>query len=77
MHIVYYCRHCKTFLGSLDSSRVSYEALGFGHLTPQELADMIEYHAEDQTTYVKTVCEYCETALRQNPSLYLTNSPIQ
>ena len=77
MHIVYYCKYCKTYLGSLNSSQISYEALGFTNLTVQEIADMIEYHTEDQTTYVKTVCEYCETALQQNPALYLTNTPIQ
>ena len=77
MHIVYYCRHCKSFLGSIDSSTVSLEALGLTSLTEQEISDIIEYHDEDQTTYVKTVCEYCETALKQNPALYLTNSPIQ
>lgn len=77
MHIVYYCKHCKTFLGTIESSRVSYEALGFASLTAQEMADMIEYQKEDQTVYVRTVCEYCETALRQNPELYLSVSPLQ
>lgn len=77
MHIVYYCRHCKTYLGSIDSARVSYDELGFTNLTEQEFSDILEYHEEDNTTYVKTVCEFCETALQQNPSLYLTNSPIQ
>ena len=75
--IVYYCKHCKSFLGTIDSTKTSAESLGFSVLTAEELADIMEFDAVYQTTYVKTICEYCETALRQHPELLLTPTPLQ
>ncbi len=77
MNIVYYCKHCKTFMGMLDGPQADTATKGFLILTPEERSDMIHYNELDQTTYVKTVCEYCEAALRQNPELMLEQTPLQ
>ncbi|MHB1684567.1 MAG: anti-sigma-F factor Fin [Bacilli bacterium] len=77
MNVVYYCKHCKSLLGTIDSTKTSMESLGFSILTPEERSDIMEFDAVSQTIYVKTVCEYCETALRQHPELLLTPTPLQ
>lgn len=77
MNIVYYCKYCRAFMGEIDASRVSVNALGFSILTAEERTDMIQYDGSEDTTYVKTVCEHCETALRSHPELLLSQTPIQ
>ncbi len=77
MEIVYYCKYCKAFMGVIDGSRVPVEALGFSILTAEEQADMIQYDGAQDTTYVRTVCEHCEIALRSHPDLLLSQTPIQ
>ena len=77
MNIVYYCRHCRVYLGQLDSAQGAPEALGFSVLTDEEQADIIQYDAVNDTTYVRTVCEHCETALRRQPELLLSQTPLQ
>jgi len=77
MNIVYYCRHCKSYMGSLSAAQTTPEALGFTTLNPEEYAACIDYVARDDTTYVKTVCEYCESALAQHLDLQLSQTPIQ
>ncbi|MCY0876223.1 MAG: DUF2757 family protein [Firmicutes bacterium] len=77
MNIVYYCKHCKSSLGALHDAQASPEALGFTSLSSDERADLIEYVASENTAYVKTVCEYCESALSEHPDLLLSQTPIQ
>lgn len=64
-------------MGEIDGARVTPEALGFSILTAGERADMIQYDAMNETTYVKTVCEHCEAALRRHPELLLSQTPLQ
>jgi len=77
MNIVYYCKHCKAYMGALNDAQTSPEALGFTTLTSVERADLIDYVAGDNTAYVKTVCEYCESALAEHLDLLLSQTPIQ
>ncbi len=77
MDIVYYCKHCRSFLGTIDGTKTSFGSLGFSILTPDEREDIMEFDAVNQTIYVKTVCEFCETALREHPELLLTPTPLQ
>lgn len=53
------------------------ERLGLLSLTPEERTDMMEYSAVGETVSVKTICEYCEGALRRHPELLLAQSPLQ
>lgn len=64
-------------MGEVDAAQVAPEALGFSILTAEERADMIQYDATGETTYVRTVCEHCEAALRQHPELLLSQTPLQ
>ncbi len=75
--MVYLCKYCNSVLGRLDTRAITVENLGFSILTSEERADMMNVDESMQITYVKTVCEYCETALRNNPELLLTHTPLQ
>lgn len=77
MRFVYYCRYCRAFLGSIEGEKASMERLGLLSLTPEERTDMMEYSAVGETVSVKTICEYCEGALRRHPELLLAQSPLQ
>ncbi|MBD4938803.1 anti-sigma-F factor Fin, partial [Xanthomonas citri pv. citri] len=55
MALHYYCRHCGVKVGSLESSMVSTDSLGFQHLTNEERNDMISYK-ENGDVHVLTIC---------------------
>ncbi|GIO35017.1 MULTISPECIES: anti-sigma-F factor Fin family protein [Paenibacillus] len=76
MAINYICRHCRTQLGSLDSSLVTDAQLGFHSLTPAERRDIIAYDLSGDVT-VKVICDYCREALENNPELSLITNPLQ
>jgi hypothetical protein len=76
MAVNYVCRHCRTPLGTLDSSELSEMRLGFHFLTPEERSDIIAYDASGDVT-VKVVCDYCREAVERNPELALVTSPLQ
>lgn len=77
MSIIYVCRHCNTYVGEVDPLRVADAQLGFHSLTPEERTDIISYNSDNDVTYVKTVCDYCQQALENNPELVLLRNPLQ
>ncbi|CQR51120.1 anti-sigma-F factor Fin family protein [Paenibacillus sonchi] len=76
MAINYVCRHCRTFLGSIQRSDVTEMQLGLHSLTPAERRDIIAYDSDGEIT-VKVTCDYCKEALDNNPELSLLASPLQ
>lgn len=76
MAINYVCRHCRTFLGSIQRSDTIEMQLGLHSLTPAERRDIIAYDSEGEIT-VKVTCDYCKEALDNNPELSLLASPLQ
>ncbi|WP_339246698.1 anti-sigma-F factor Fin [Bacillus sp. FSL R5-0523] len=76
MALHYYCRHCGVKVGSLESSTVSTDSLGFQHLTNEERNDMISYK-ENGDVHVSTICEDCQEALDRNPHYHEYHTFIQ
>jgi hypothetical protein len=76
MAVNYICRHCKSAIGSIDSTSVSEFQLGFHFLTPEERSDIIAYNPNGDVT-VKVICDYCREAIETNPELSLVTSPLQ
>lgn len=76
MAINYVCRHCRTFLGSIQKSDVTEMQLGLHSLTAAERRDIIAYDSDGEIT-VKVTCGYCKEALDNNPELSLLASPLQ
>jgi hypothetical protein len=77
MHIKYYCRHCNSTVGEVDAANIDQSKLGFHSLTPAEAADIISYNSLENSTYVKTICEYCQEAIEAHPELSLLSNPLQ
>lgn len=77
MHLVYTCKHCHSFLGQLDRTRVDDRRLGLSTLSAEERADLVSYDLKEDVAYVKTICEFCQEALEANPELALLHSPLQ
>jgi len=77
MQIVYFCRHCRSYMGELDGDRVDDRRLGFHSLTDEERADIITYNRQINSIYVRTICEFCQEALERNPELTLVDNPLQ
>ncbi|ADC49706.1 MULTISPECIES: anti-sigma-F factor Fin family protein [Alkalihalophilus] len=75
MAIHYYCRHCKTNIGQLES-HTDARSLGFDHLTSNERQDMLSYQTNGDL-YVNVVCDDCEEALTRNPDFYELDTFIQ
>lgn len=76
MAINYVCRHCRTFLGSINRSDITEVQLGLHSLTPAERRDIVAYDSDGEIT-VKVTCNYCKEALENNPELSLLASPLQ
>ncbi|AFI26593.1 anti-sigma-F factor Fin [Bacillus stercoris] len=76
MALHYYCRHCGVKVGSLESSMVSTDSLGFQHLTNEERNDMISYK-ENGDVHVLTICEDCQEAFDRNPHYHEYHTFIQ
>lgn len=76
MAVNYICRHCKSAMGSIDSSYITEAQLGFQFLTLEERSDIIAYNPNGDVT-VKVVCDYCREAIESNPELLLVPSPLQ
>ncbi|MDQ0196038.1 anti-sigma-F factor Fin family protein [Paenibacillus wynnii] len=76
MAINYVCRHCRTFLGSINKNDATEMQLGLHSLTPAERRDIIAYDSEGEIT-VKVTCDYCKEAFENNPELSLLASPLQ
>ncbi|MNO26218.1 hypothetical protein D3C76_160700 [compost metagenome] len=76
MAINYVCRHCRTFLGSIQRSDSTEMQLGLHSLTPAERRDIIASDSDGEIT-VKVTCNYCKEALDNNPELSLLASPLQ
>jgi hypothetical protein len=77
MRIVYYCKHCGGFMGSIEAADLSPQQLGFDVLSNEEREQLLAVDSASGTTRVTIVCEHCEAALSANPELLLTNTPIQ
>lgn len=76
MAINYVCRHCRTFIGRIESDQVTESQLGFQFLTPDERRDIIAYNSNGDTT-VRITCDYCKEALDSNPELTLLTNHLQ
>ena len=76
MAIHYWCRHCGVNVGSIEKQLVDSEQLGFHKLDPQERSEMINYD-QDGHMHIQTICEDCEEALNQNPTLHENKTFIQ
>lgn len=76
MAVNYVCRHCRTFIGRIDSALVSESRLGFQFLTPDERRDIIAYDSNGEMT-VRITCDYCREALENHPELTLLSNPLQ
>ncbi|MCO4852306.1 anti-sigma-F factor Fin [Bacillus vallismortis] len=76
MALHYYCRHCGVKVGSLESSMVSTDSLGFQHLTNEERNDMISYK-ENGDVHISTICEDCQEAFDRNPHYHEHHTFIQ
>ncbi|HEU4963762.1 MAG TPA: anti-sigma-F factor Fin [Bacilli bacterium] len=77
MRIKYYCRHCNSSVGEVQANSLDHAKLGFHSLTPTEAADIISYNSLENSTYVKTICEYCQEAIEAHPELSLLSNPLQ
>lgn len=77
MQLVYVCRHCRSYLGRLDSHKTDTDRLGFHALTADEQADIISYNLNEDVMYVKTICDYCQEAIEAHPELVLLQNPLQ
>ncbi|WP_210367661.1 anti-sigma-F factor Fin family protein [Bacillus sp. REN3] len=69
MAIHYFCRHCGTNIGSLDSVSVHSEHLGFHKLTDTERREMISYERNGDI-HIQSICEDCQEALERNPDFH-------
>ncbi|RFU66916.1 DUF2757 family protein [Peribacillus saganii] len=69
MALHYYCRHCGTKLGSIDSNALDTKQLGFSHLNEEERQDMIVYESTGDIR-VKAICEDCHESFHRNPDLH-------
>jgi hypothetical protein len=76
MRIIYRCKYCKSNIGEIEG-QIDNQRLGFQSLTEAERADIITYDKEEDCTYVKTICDYCQSALETHPELALVQSPLQ
>jgi Protein of unknown function (DUF2757). len=76
MTLTYICRHCRSFIGSIESGAASEMQLGFHFLTPEERKDIISYDSNGDVT-VKVVCDYCKQTLDSYPELSLLANPLQ
>ncbi len=76
MPIRYYCRHCNTPMGEVDSERIEAKSLGFDTLSEEERMDMITYHSNGDIL-VKSICEDCQEALERNPDFHSLHTFIQ
>lgn len=56
--IRYICRHCGRRVGQLDEDLARTE-LGLSLLTPEEQQDLLETADQEDTLYVKILCEHC------------------
>jgi hypothetical protein len=76
MAIYYNCRHCGVNVGTIDSSSLHSESLGFQLLTNEERKDMITYQ-QNGDIMIKTICEDCQEALERNPEFHQYKQFIQ
>jgi hypothetical protein len=67
--IHYYCRHCKTKIGTLDADKADAKRLGFHLLTEEERMEMIRYDPSGNVI-VRCICEDCQESLQRNPNFY-------
>ncbi|PYZ91582.1 peptide ABC transporter permease [Salipaludibacillus keqinensis] len=68
MAVHYYCRHCNSKVGLIDSA-VDSRQLGLQQLTEQEKQEMIEYDKEGHV-HIRTICEDCEQTLIEYPNYH-------
>lgn len=69
MALHYHCRHCRTKLGTIESTLIGSEQLGFHLLNEEERQEMIAYDSTGDIQ-VKAICEDCYESLQKNPGLY-------
>ncbi len=69
MALHYYCSHCGTKVGSLDSISIHSESLGLHKLTDAERHDMISY-VDNGDIHIKSICEDCQESLERNPGYH-------
>ncbi|WP_174734819.1 anti-sigma-F factor Fin family protein [Mesobacillus harenae] len=69
MAINYFCRHCGTKMGSLDSMSVHTESLGLHKLTDEERQTMVSYENTGDV-HIKSICEDCQESLERNPDYH-------
>lgn len=76
MAIIYQCRHCSKHIGRLEEQVTDSASLGFDQLTSNEKKEMIEYKSNGDLI-VKVICDYCESALAENPHYHELDHFIQ
>jgi len=69
MAIHYFCRHCGTNMGTIDTQSIHAENLGLNTLTNEERQDMVSYESNGNI-HIKSICEDCQDALTRNPELH-------
>lgn len=76
MSIIYTCRHCQQTIGTLEQQVVSYKELGFDQLPIEDQKKMITY-LENGDIQIKSICEACESSLRNHPTYHELDYFIQ
>lgn len=57
--LYYLCECCQKLMGTLEMEELDEEKLGFSCLTPEEREDIITVKQEENSIYIKSICEEC------------------
>lgn len=75
--IIYFCRHCGTDLGEVETEEaVSFDRLGLSSLTIEERMEMVHY-GQDGSMTIKSICENCQDTLSRHPDYHQWTTFIQ
>ena len=71
MKIFYTCEYCGDPIDTLEVDQVDEAKFGFDCLTAQERQDIIKTDAAQNAIYVKSLCDYCITAMGLDDNIAL------
>lgn len=81
MRIAYTCKYCNHMIGELNKpewGKADVEQhLGLHRLNPVERTEAIAYNGKHDVMYVQTVCDYCQSAMENNPELLIEGKLLQ
>ncbi|MCF8566302.1 anti-sigma-F factor Fin family protein [Alicyclobacillus tolerans] len=81
MRIEYLCRHCHHLVGELNrpnwTTADAERFLGLSSLTQVERAENVAYNNQNNTLFIQTVCDYCQSAAETHPELLVEGKLLQ